>query len=504
MQVTRRWWANVGLAVLLAVGAVVLARPLLLAGAAALGARLLVQQWHFARTATRLDTELKIAQGFDRTQVAVEEPVTGTLTVKRIDTTGTPVEVTVEADVPLSATGSDRSERRCVLAPEERETATTFAVAWPVAGQMEFDPPTVTVTDERRLFRTAFTARNTHPQTVTVRPPQPQSLHVGAGGTPETGVFGEHAGDEQSSGVEPETVREYAPGDPLRRIDWKATARSPDLYVRTFTERIEHEVAMFVDHRSEMGTGRPGETKLDYAEQVALAVLDRAEDDGDPIGLYAIGDNGVTSRRPPDATGGTYSSLRTEIHDLTPTRAVDPGEEDRPGGVSESETTSRATADVTPNDARKRTSALSADRSAFAETLRPFYSARQTYVQRIASRPLYAAVRAYLATGGPNRNLSPARTVILTDDTERAALREAVKIARQHSDHVLVFLTPSVLFEPAGLADVDDAYDRYVDFETFRRNLAGLDGVSAFEIAAGDWLATLQTTAANAPARGEP
>jgi hypothetical protein len=63
-----------------------------------------------------------------------------------------------------------------------------------------------------------------------------------------------------------------------------------------------------------------------------------------------------------------------------------------------------------------------------------------------------------------------------------------VKLARRDEGEVLVFLTPQVLFEPGGLADMEDAYERYVDFEEFRRELARLERVSAFEIAPGDRL----------------
>jgi len=57
-----------------------------------------------------------------------------------------------------------------------------------------------------------------------------------------------------------------------------------------------------------------------------------------------------------------------------------------------------------------------------------------------------------------------------------------------------VFLTPSILFDPGGLVDLEAAYDRYVEFEEFRRDLARLPGVSAFEVGPGDRLDAVLAT----------
>jgi uncharacterized protein (DUF58 family) len=504
MHVTRRYWASVGLAGLLAAAAIGLAQPILVAGAAGLAAWLLSHQWLFVRTAQQLQADLQITQRVTRTRVGVDDPVTANLTITRPTRLRSPITVTVAAGVPLGATGATPAARKCTLTPTESGAATTFTVEWPVAGQATFDSPTVTVTDDHGLFQTSFAGTTPASPTVTVQPERPRALHVGTGGDPIQTVFGEHPGAKQVTGLDPATVREYAPGDPLRQIDWNATARSDDLYVRTFTEQTEHETALFIDHRAPMGTGTPGETKLAYARQVALSVLDHAQAHGDPVGLYAVGDGGVTVRQPSTSTGSAYATLRTALHDLTPTQAAETEPASGDSTTADVTDTSSATtgagvpgaaASVTPRDARQAADALTRETSAFATRLRPFYSARQTYVERIATTPLYATARAYLTTGGgTGHNRTPDRTVILTDATNQAEVREAVNVARRYSDYVFVFLTPTVLFEPNGLADVDRAYTLYADFETFRQQLARLDDVSAFEVAPGERLATLQTT----------
>ncbi|MDR9382613.1 MAG: DUF58 domain-containing protein, partial [Natronomonas sp.] len=83
--------------------------------------------------------------------------------------------------------------------------------------------------------------------------------------------------------------------------------------------------------------------------------------------------------------------------------------------------------------------------------------------------------------------------LLFADDTARAELREAAKLGANEGAGVVVFMTPSVLFERDGLVDLDTAYDEYVDFEEFRRELSRIDGVSAFEVAPSDRIEAVLT-----------
>jgi hypothetical protein len=78
--------------------------------------------------------------------------------------------------------------------------------------------------------------------------------------------------------------------------------------------------------------------------------------------------------------------------------------------------------------------------------------------------------------------------VILTDDTDPKRLWDLVQYCRGTVDQVMLFLTPHVLFEPGGLDDLETAYERYLEFEEFRRELDGLPNVTAFEVGPGDRL----------------
>ena len=124
-----------------------------------------------------------------------------------------------------------------------------------------------------------------------------------------------------------------------------------------------------------------------------------------------------------------------------------------------------------------------------SDPLVPFLEAGQRYVDRIDAQPLFRTVRTHR-----KRTAGSVWTVIFSDDSHRAELRETVKLARGADDFVVVFLTPSVLFEEGSLSALPDAYDGYLAFEEFRRELDRLDRVSAFEVCPGDRLDALLAT----------
>lgn len=465
MEVTRRYQATGALAALLAVGAVVLGRPALLAGTAALAGWLLAHQARFASAAGETADTVTVRQTPARDAVVAEESVTVTV---RAELDGPPQgDLTVDAGPPVGTVVEDGTTELTIPAGDRQATA-TFTLSCPVAGRHGFRRPEVTLRDDDDgLFRSHF--RTGDPPTLTVQPRTPRDIHVGQGGEGLTGAFGEHATGEQGPGLVPAELREYVPGDPADSIDWKATARLGEPHVRQYDVEVDLETALVVDHRATMAEGRPGRTKLDFARSVALTYVAAAAANGEAVGLYAVGDDGLTTREPPDSSHDQYARLRAELQDIVPTGGAD---------------TERRAA-TTPGDARRAANRLDDD-SAFARALRPFLADRGRYVTRIDEDPLYRTVR---SEGQSLRG--DVVTVLVTDDSHPAETREAVRLARRGDDHVVVFLLPSVLFEEGGLADLDRAHERYVDFEEYRRSLAGLDRVTAFEVAPGDRIEAL-------------
>jgi len=136
MQFTRRYWATAAVVGLLAVWAAVLARPLLLVGAAGVAAWLLLYQYRFVRTTGETVTRLAVDLQVDRTRVTARERTSGLLAVD-IDS---PTELTVRVSA-AAPVGARSDGAVCHLGPGDRDSQAGFEVAWPVAGQFAFERP---------------------------------------------------------------------------------------------------------------------------------------------------------------------------------------------------------------------------------------------------------------------------------------------------------------------------------------------------------------------------
>ena len=91
----------------------------------------------------------------------------------------------------------------------------------------------------------------------------------------------------------PSGIREYRPGDPLRSVDWKATARHASqekLFVRTFDPSVSHYAVIMLEAAT---TDRPWEgylgNVLERAVTCAASVAVNASDSGHRVGLVANG-----------------------------------------------------------------------------------------------------------------------------------------------------------------------------------------------------------------------
>lgn len=482
MRVTRRFWGVAALAVGLAGLAVLVERPLALAGAALLGAWLVARQLLFVRDLLRADDALTVDQSVTPTRAVTDDPVTATLSLAL--PAGSPLALEARADPPVAATGASDADRTVRLAPGERSARTAFPVRFPVAGAFAFDRPTLGARDPGGLYEQRVRRGAAVP--ITVDPRLPRDLQVGEGGQGIAIGYGEHeAGLLGSAGLEPEGLREYVPGDAARRIDWKATARIGHPQVREFEPETDLMTLLVVDHRETSGIGRSGERPIDYLREVALAVADSARELNDPLGCYAVGDGGITERVEPAADEETYARIRRRLRlldptvDRTATRRGDGATAAAGDGSGAAGTGARHPTTPAPAAARRVTSLLGEDR--FGRTLRPYFAANERYVERIEADPLFAAVRE--AVG---RQRGTARFVLLADDADRTGVREAVKQARRAGGSVVVGLAPRCLYEPGGLSDLEAAYDRYRDFEEFRRDLDRLEGITALEVVPGD------------------
>ena len=85
--------------------------------------------------------------------------------------------------------------------------------------------------------------------------------------------------------VEPDGVREYVPGDSLRRIHWRQTARTGRLAVLEFEESQSIQIAIYLDLAQGTDTGKELETTLEYAVRFAASAAQQALRQGAGIRL---------------------------------------------------------------------------------------------------------------------------------------------------------------------------------------------------------------------------
>lgn len=108
--------------------------------------------------------------------------------------------------------------------------------------------------------------------------------------------------------------RQYAPGDDLRRVDWKVWAKQDRLYVKQYEEDTNLRCCLLVDVSESMAYGSGPLTKCDYAVTAAAALAYLLLRQQDAVGC-AVFDEGIRQAIP----------LRTSTSHLTTiVRALEP------------------------------------------------------------------------------------------------------------------------------------------------------------------------------------
>lgn len=104
-------------------------------------------------------------------------------------------------------------------------------------------------------------------------------------------LSGRHASRLRGRGLTFEELRDYRPGDDIRSMDWRATARLRRPHVRVYSEERERPVLLVVDQRSTMFFGSARTTKATAAAELAALGAWRALEVGDRVGAVIFGDD---------------------------------------------------------------------------------------------------------------------------------------------------------------------------------------------------------------------
>ncbi len=111
-------------------------------------------------------------------------------------------------------------------------------------------------------------------------------------------LSGQHASRLRGRGLTFEELRKYRPGDDIRSMDWRATARLRKPHVRVYSEERERPVLLVVDQRTTMFFGSARTTKATAAAELAALGAWRALAAGDRVGAIVFGDHEMVEIKP--------------------------------------------------------------------------------------------------------------------------------------------------------------------------------------------------------------
>lgn len=162
------------------------------------------------------------------------------------------------------------------------------------------------------LIRIQFKARN-----FSFLPQQPVSSILS----------GRYASRLRGRGLNFEEIRRYLPGDDIRTMDWKVTARTRSPHVRVYTEEKDRAVVLIVDQRINMFFGTRDKLKSVTAAELAALGAWRAVDVGDRVGAVVFNDTEIVDIRPQRSQQAVMSILGTVVrmnHALQADAEVEP------------------------------------------------------------------------------------------------------------------------------------------------------------------------------------
>jgi uncharacterized protein (DUF58 family) len=116
-------------------------------------------------------------------------------------------------------------------------------------------------------------------------------------------------------GMEFAEVRSYQPGDDVRSIDWRVTARQGKPHTKLFQEERERMMLLAVDYRRPMFFATRGSFKAVQASKLAAMLAWRSLEQGDRVGAFLFSEERQCELRPQLGKAGVLNLLRQMVGD---------------------------------------------------------------------------------------------------------------------------------------------------------------------------------------------
>src|SRR5262245_42133293 len=126
-------------------------------------------------------------------------------------------------------------------------------------------------------------------------------------------LSGRRASRMRGRGLDFEEIRDYAPGDDIRTIDWRVTARTGEPHTRVYNEERDRPALFVVDQRLSMFYGTRLNLKSVTAAEAAALGAWRVFQTGDRVGAVVFDDEGVVALRPHRSRGQVLRILEAIV-----------------------------------------------------------------------------------------------------------------------------------------------------------------------------------------------
>ncbi len=110
-------------------------------------------------------------------------------------------------------------------------------------------------------------------------------IHITSSKVVDSMMAGHYRSAFRGSGMEFEEVREYVPGDEIRAIDWKVTARMGRPYIKRFREEREQVIMLVVDMSRSGLFGTQAKNKRETITELASILAFHAVKNQDKVGV---------------------------------------------------------------------------------------------------------------------------------------------------------------------------------------------------------------------------
>jgi uncharacterized protein (DUF58 family) len=192
--------------------------------------------------------------------------------------------VTVELLLPRWLTADDAPLARAVAPLSAEPTELAFRVRSQRWGRRTLGPAVITGTAGYGLLRCG--PYPSLPGLVTVWP-LPAGFDAVDTVPRAEGLVGPHLSRRLGPGSDIAGVRPFAPGDRLRRVNWRVSQRTDRLHVTSTYSDLDAEVVLCLDSRHDLG--EPPASSLDVAVRAAAAIAEHYLRHGDRVGLLDLG-----------------------------------------------------------------------------------------------------------------------------------------------------------------------------------------------------------------------